>query len=106
MDRDEIWYNLCRDNLQAQRCCKVFWRGFLLNSARWFPILDLKRSEIEYEKRLSITSAVTLLIHWRSLVAQANDTVLSEKRLVERRNGRGNPQFWSLTFRDDRSSVK
>ena len=106
MDPDEIWYGLCRDDLQAQRRCKVFWRGFFLNSAQWFPVLDLARPEREYEKRWTITSAVTLLIDWRSLVAQANNTVLSKKRRVERRNGRGNAHFWSLTFRDDKSSVK
>lgn len=106
MDPDEIWYGLCHDNLQAQRRCKVFWRGFLLNSRQWFPVLDFRRPEREYEERMGITSVVTLVVHWRALVAQANTTILSRKRRDERRNGRGNPHFWGLTFRDDRSAVK
>ena len=76
MDPDSIWLDLCLNRDLAKDRSRAFLRRFVKDSVTRVPTL---RPE-EYELKRTINSANTLLNVWRSLIAQADATVLLDKK--------------------------
>ena len=72
MDPDSIWLDLCLNRDLAKGRSRAFLRRFVKDSVKRVPTL---RPE-EYELKRTLNSANTLLNVWRSLIAQADATVL------------------------------
>lgn len=70
----------------------AFLKEYVKNSEQEFPILGPE----ETERRRTVTSAHSLLNVWRSLIAQADATVLLKKR----KEDRPNKNIWRLKFMD------
>lgn len=103
MDPDNIWLSLCLNDDTAKRKCVGFLREYVKKSVQKFPILvplekaaETGEKPPETEERRTITSAHTLLNIWRSLIAQADATVLLKKR----KEDPANKDTWRLKFMD------
>jgi hypothetical protein len=78
-DPDQIWVDLCKSGkvrTKAFAWVQAFLTKYVSNSVAEFPIFGPE----EYEKRPAITCASSLENMWRLLVAEADRTVLKQKR--------------------------
>ncbi|KAF2473896.1 uncharacterized protein BDR25DRAFT_125887 [Lindgomyces ingoldianus] len=92
---DSVWLDLCRNSDEAKDYCRVFLRSYVVESVRPFPILGSQ----EYELRRTMTTASAVLQRWRDITAEADRTVLLEKRRKEKRCEEKGP-LWRLKFVD------
>jgi hypothetical protein len=103
-DPDGIWLDLCRDDDLAKRRCVTFLTNYVQSSKVEFPILvpleQTAPATPETETRQTVTSANSLLNVWRSLIAEADRTVL----LARRKEDPKNKSIWRLKFMDHTNS--
>jgi hypothetical protein len=92
VDPDSIWLDLCLNRDLAKDRSRAFLRRFVKDSVKRVPTLGPEK----YELKRTLNSANTLLNVWRSLIAQADATVLLDKR----RKDRSNEDIWRLKFMD------
>jgi hypothetical protein len=92
VDPDSIWLGLCHESDQAKNYCRLFLETYTKNSLRKFLVLGPK----EYEIRRALNSAASVTHCWRSLIAQADSTILSDKRQQDPKN----KPLWRLKFVD------
>jgi hypothetical protein len=69
-----------------------FLKAYVKDSVQEFPVLGPEETEL----RRTVTSAHSLLNVWRSLIAQADATVLLKKR----KEDPANKHIWRLKFMD------
>src|SRR5947207_12733359 len=93
VDPDKVWLELCRGDKLAQDRCKTFLDSYVENSKRYFLVLGPKEREL----RRTVTSAATVREVWRALIAEADRTVLRDKRQQDRDNS----TMWELQFVDN-----
>ncbi|KAH8757749.1 hypothetical protein F5883DRAFT_428208, partial [Diaporthe sp. PMI_573] len=93
-DPEEIWINLCqpRKAVRATKLCEAFLHTYATRTRKRRICLGPE----EYEVRRSVTTAATLLLCWRSLVTEFDQTLLAQKR----REDPDNTEKWSLKFKD------
>lgn len=92
VDPDSIWLDLCLASETAKDYCRVFLRAYVENSERRYPVLGPQ----EYEYRRTVNTASSVTQFWRGLIAQADSTVLLEKRRQDPKN----KALWRLKFID------
>jgi hypothetical protein len=104
VDPDSVWLDLClHDDLAklAKARCVAFLRAYVKDSEQEFPILvpleETGEEPQETEWRRTATSAHSLLNIWRSLIAEADATVLLKKR----REDPAKKNIWRLKFMDN-----
>jgi hypothetical protein len=83
IDPDSVWLDLCLNDGLAKARCVAFLKAYVKDSQQEFPILvpleETGEEPQETEWRRTITSAHSLLNIWRSLIAEADATVLLKK---------------------------
>jgi 6-pyruvoyl-tetrahydropterin synthase len=89
---DQIWLDLCLGKEDAKSHCRVFLTSRVVQSKQYFVVLGPE----EYEHRRTMNSASSVTQVWRELIAQADSTVLREKR----RTDPDNRHIWRLKFID------
>jgi hypothetical protein len=92
VDPDSIWLDLCHESDKAKNYCRLFLETYTKKSLRKFLVLGPK----EFEIRRALNSAASVMQCWRSLIAKADSTILSEKRRQDIKNKR----LWRLKFVD------
>ncbi|KAF2184554.1 hypothetical protein K469DRAFT_578956, partial [Zopfia rhizophila CBS 207.26] len=92
VDPDSVWLDLYRGTEQAKDYCRVFLRSHVEDSIEKFIVLGPE----EYEWRQTMNSASSVTQCWRELIAQADSTVLRDKR----REDLENFAKWRLRFLD------
>ncbi|KAF2740766.1 hypothetical protein EJ04DRAFT_558741 [Polyplosphaeria fusca] len=76
IDPNQIWLGLCHGTEDAINYCRLYLNSYVEDSVQKFVVL---RPE-EYESRRTVNSASTVIQCWRELIAQADSTVLLDKR--------------------------
>ncbi|KAL2289652.1 hypothetical protein FJTKL_01892 [Diaporthe vaccinii] len=93
-DPEKIWIDLCqpREAARATKLCETFLHTYATRTRKRRICLGPE----EYELQRSVTAATTLLLCWRSLVVEFDQTVLARKR----REDPDNMAKWSLKFKN------
>ncbi len=95
IDPDSIWLDLCSNSDLADLAkdkCRAFLQAYVRESAETVLVLGPE----ETASKPTVTSAYSLLNVWRSLIAEADATVLWDKRQKDRLN----KDTWRLKFMD------
>ncbi|OAG09319.1 uncharacterized protein CC84DRAFT_1171913 [Paraphaeosphaeria sporulosa] len=92
MDPNQIWLGLCLGTEEAINYCRLYLHNYVEDSVQKFMVLGPE----EYEYRRTVNTASIVIQCWRELIAQADSTVLLDKR----REDLGNYQLWRLKFID------
>lgn len=92
IDPNQIWLGLCLGTEEAINYCRLYLHNYVEDSVQKCVILGPE----EYQDRGTVNSASTVIQCWRELIAQADSTVLLDKR----REDPGNYQQWRLKFID------
>jgi hypothetical protein len=92
IDPNQIWLDLCLGTEAAINYCRLYLNNYVEHSVQKFVTLGPE----EYEYRRTVNSASTVIQCWRELIAQADSTVLREKRREEPHKF----QQWRLKFID------
>jgi hypothetical protein len=80
IDPDQVWLDLCHGTDDAKDYCRVFLHNYVVEQSKQrFVILRPEESEV----RRTVNSASSVTQTWRELIAQANSTVLREKRIAD-----------------------
>jgi hypothetical protein len=100
IDPGGVWLGLCLNDDLAKARCVAFLKAYVKDSKQEFPILiplgETREEPQETEWKGTVTSAHSLLNIWRSLIAEADATVLLEKR----RQDPAKKDIWRLRFMD------
>lgn len=100
VDPDRVWLDLCLNDELAKARCVAFLKAYVRDSEQEFPILvpleETGEEPQETEWRRTLTSAHSLLNIWRSLIAEADATVL----LKMRKKDPAKKHTWRLKFMD------
>lgn len=93
-DPEEIWIGLCQptEAVRAAKFCEAFLHTYATRTRKRRICLGPE----EYELRRSVTTATTLLMCWRSLVTEFDQTLLERKR----REDPDNMRKRALKFKD------
>ncbi|KAK3938590.1 hypothetical protein QBC46DRAFT_439975 [Diplogelasinospora grovesii] len=94
----EVWFNLCNDLEEAKSYCRTFLQSYVENSEELCPCLGLE----EYEWKRTVTSAVSVLNVWRSLIGMADSIILLERRRQDPKN----KSLWTLKYVDPKPNGK
>ncbi|KAK3373520.1 hypothetical protein B0T24DRAFT_266189 [Lasiosphaeria ovina] len=73
-----IWLVLCNDQKREKTIIKSYFRDYVESSRITRPALG--DGDDEGETIQTITCTKTVILHWKSLVAEADNTILREKR--------------------------
>ncbi len=76
IDPDSVWFGLCERERTATAWCQTFLSDYVEHAVRSVMVLGPE----EYEDRRVLNSAATVLGMWRSLVKEADLTVLAKRR--------------------------
>ncbi|KAF4881055.1 hypothetical protein CGCFRS4_v015943 [Colletotrichum fructicola] len=82
IDPEQVWLDLCQDDRKAEAYCKAFLEHYLLESENRRLVFGPQESELT----LTITCAVTMEEVWKSLIAEVDHRILSNKRSEDRKN--------------------
>jgi hypothetical protein len=100
IDPDNVWLDLCLNDDSTKARCVAFLKAYVKDSEQEFPILvpleETGEEPQETKGRRTVTSAHSLLNIWRSLIAEADATVLLKKR----REDPAKKNIWRLKFMD------
>jgi hypothetical protein len=90
LDFDQIWLDLCRDDPGSKAVIRSYFRDFVETSQTVRPVLG----EEEYEVVQTITTTQTVITQWKTLVAEADNTILRLKR----KSDPDNDALWKLRW--------
>lgn len=71
-----IWLGLCCDNPKSEAVIRSYFCDYVEGTQTTRPVLR----EQEYEVVQTITTTRTVITRWKNLVAEADNTILREKR--------------------------
>ncbi|KAL2197422.1 hypothetical protein P885DRAFT_60037 [Corynascus similis CBS 632.67] len=72
----QIWLGLCCDNPKSEAVIRSYFCDYVEGTQTTRPVLR----EQEYEVVQTITTTRTVITRWKNLVAEADNTILREKR--------------------------
>ncbi|KAL2127996.1 hypothetical protein VTI74DRAFT_9856 [Chaetomium olivicolor] len=89
-DFDQIWLGLFQDNSEARVVIRSYFCDYIESSQTARPVLG----EQKYKVVQMITATKTIIMHWKALVVEADNTILRLMRRKEPYN-RG---LWKLRW--------
>ena len=95
-DFEQIWIGLCQDDPGAKGAIRSYLRDYVENSQTTRPVLGDKESEVIQ----TITTTKTVIEHWKTLVVEADNTILR----VLRHKDPDNRGLWKLRWEQGESS--
>jgi hypothetical protein len=90
-DFEQVWLDVCREDKAALSAIRSYLRDYVESSRVSRPALHEKEA---YETIQRLTTVKTVMTHWRSLVAHADNTLLRKKR----REDPENRLLWTLRW--------
>ncbi len=93
---EQVWTGLCRNDPDAKVAIRSYLRDYVETSQTLRPVLG----EQEYELVQTITCTGSVIEHWKTLIGEADNTILR----VLRRNDPENCGLWKLRWDQKQTS--